>query len=140
MAIVNQPTPVFGGKAWSIPLSPVAPSFISFLYVGMAPALAYFSIRSGRMPSDANITTLSAGRSCSGFAPAAPAPNATKDQTVYAPALSARGVAKVLSSFPSSRYLQVLKFTPSPEIHKRTYNLELQHVKHLLLRDSVREE
>ena len=28
----------------------------------MAPALAYLSIRSGRMPSDANITTRSTGR------------------------------------------------------------------------------
>ena len=61
VAIVYQPTPVLGGNAWTMPLSPVTPSFISFLYVGMAPAFAYFSIRSGRIPSDANITTLSAG-------------------------------------------------------------------------------
>src|SRR3954462_9831580 len=40
----------------------------------MEPALAYFSIRSGRMPSDANMTTLSTGRPSSFFAPAAPAP------------------------------------------------------------------
>ena len=31
VAIVYQPTPVFGGKAWIMPLSPVTPSFISFL-------------------------------------------------------------------------------------------------------------
>src|SRR5262249_6634564 len=74
VAIVYQPTPVFGGNACTIPLSPVAPCFISSLYVGMEPALAYFSIKSGRMPSDANITTLSAGRPSPFFAPAAPAP------------------------------------------------------------------
>jgi hypothetical protein len=31
VAIVYQPTPVFGGKACTIPLAPEAPSFISFL-------------------------------------------------------------------------------------------------------------
>src|SRR5215510_6375729 len=45
---VYQPTPVFGGKPCTMPLSPVVPPSISFAYVGMAPAAAYFSIRSGR--------------------------------------------------------------------------------------------
>jgi hypothetical protein len=40
VAIVYQPTPVLGGKAWTIPFAPVAPSFIKFLYVGMKPPLA----------------------------------------------------------------------------------------------------
>ena len=51
----------------------------------MQPALAYFSIRSGRMPSDANMTTLSAGRSCPPLAPAAPAPSATKAPNTTTP-------------------------------------------------------
>ena len=40
----------------------------------MAPALAYFSIRSGRMPSDANMTMRAGGRSF--FARAVPGPSA----------------------------------------------------------------
>ena len=40
----------------------------------MTPALAYFSIRSGRMPSEANMTTFSTGRPSSFFAPAEPVP------------------------------------------------------------------
>ena len=39
VAIVYQPTPVFGGKAWTMPFLPVTPSCISFLYVGMKPGL-----------------------------------------------------------------------------------------------------
>ena len=31
VAIVYQPTPVFGGNDWTMPLSPVTPSLISFL-------------------------------------------------------------------------------------------------------------
>ena len=31
VAIVYQPTPVLGGKAWTIPFAPVTPSFIKFL-------------------------------------------------------------------------------------------------------------
>jgi hypothetical protein len=56
VAIVYQPTPVLGGNAWSIPLSPVTPVSMSALYVGMTPSAAYFSMRSGRMPSEANST------------------------------------------------------------------------------------
>src|SRR5215211_2537065 len=74
VASVYQPTPVFGGNDWTIPLSPVAPRFISSLYVGMKPALTYFSIRSGRMPSEEYITTLSTGHP-SFFATAEPAPS-----------------------------------------------------------------
>src|SRR6186997_3187886 len=44
-----------------MPLSPVTPFFMSSLYVGITPALAYFSMRSGRMPSDANMTTRAGG-------------------------------------------------------------------------------
>src|SRR3954471_21740486 len=40
VAIVYQPTPVFGGKACTIPLAPTAPSLIRFLYVGIEPWLA----------------------------------------------------------------------------------------------------
>src|SRR6266516_489166 len=54
VAIVYQPTPVFGGKAWVIPFCPSTPAARSAAYVGMAPASAYFAIRSGRMPSDEN--------------------------------------------------------------------------------------
>src|SRR6266508_1623167 len=52
VAIVYQPTPVFGGKAWVIPFCPSTPAARSAAYVGIAPASAYFAIRSGRMPSD----------------------------------------------------------------------------------------
>src|SRR6266536_37653 len=46
--------PIFGGNACVMPLSPRTPAAMSCLYVGIAPAAAYFSIRSGRMPSDEN--------------------------------------------------------------------------------------
>src|SRR6266540_149393 len=54
VAIVYQPTPVLGGNACSMPLAPLTPSCISPAYVGMAPSAAYFSIKSGRIPSDEN--------------------------------------------------------------------------------------
>jgi hypothetical protein len=50
---VYQPTPVFGGKPWRRPFSPLSPWAISCFIVGMAPSLAYLSTRSGRMPSAA---------------------------------------------------------------------------------------
>src|SRR5581483_3836681 len=40
VAIVYQPTPVFGGKACTVPSSPAAPSFSSLAYVGIAPSRA----------------------------------------------------------------------------------------------------
>src|SRR3954468_18693281 len=57
---VYQPTPVFGGKAGSRPFWPLTPSAMSWAYVGMEPSDAYFSMRSGRMPSDAKNSDLSA--------------------------------------------------------------------------------
>ncbi len=60
MASVYQPTPVFGGKAWTMPLTPLTPVAMSFAYVGMSPLAAYVSIRSGRMPSAAKKTTFAA--------------------------------------------------------------------------------
>src|SRR3954451_23878484 len=57
---VYQPTPVFGGKAGSRPFWPLTPSAMSWAYVGMEPPDAYFSMRSGRMPSDAKNSDLSA--------------------------------------------------------------------------------
>src|SRR6266516_7531418 len=41
VAIVYQPTPVFGGNACTIPLSPRTPAAMSCLSVGIAPAAAY---------------------------------------------------------------------------------------------------
>src|SRR4029450_10732577 len=37
VAIVYQPTPVFGGKAWTMPLSPRTPAAIRLAYVGITP-------------------------------------------------------------------------------------------------------
>src|ERR671932_2043902 len=54
---VYQPTPVLGGKACSRPFAPRTPAAMSALYVGMAPSAAYFSIRSGRMPSELKKST-----------------------------------------------------------------------------------
>src|ERR1044072_3919280 len=39
-----------------MPCEPVTPASISVLYVGMYPSAAYFCMRSGRMPSEANMT------------------------------------------------------------------------------------
>src|SRR5262249_49330296 len=50
--IVYQPTPVLGGKACTMPLSPRTPEAMRDAYVGIAPCAAYFSIKSGRIPSD----------------------------------------------------------------------------------------
>src|SRR5215468_11240703 len=56
--MVYQPTPVLGGKACTMPLSPRTPAAMSEAYVGMAPCAAYRSIKSGRIPSDEKNTTL----------------------------------------------------------------------------------
>src|SRR5262245_8003704 len=56
--MVYQPTPVLGGKACTMPLSPRTPDAMSDAYVGMAPCAAYRSIKSGRIPSDEKNTTL----------------------------------------------------------------------------------
>src|SRR5262245_46779544 len=59
---------------------------MSFLYVGIWPAAANFSIRSGRIPSDANITTFATGRSpASILAPAEPVPRTTSATSVERP-------------------------------------------------------
>ncbi len=58
--IVYQPTPVFGGKPGSMPLSPRTPLAMRLAYVGMTPSAAYFSMRSGRMPSEAKKSALEA--------------------------------------------------------------------------------
>ena len=52
----------------------------------MEPALAYFSIRSGRMPSEANMTTLSTGRPSPSFlAMAEPAPSVMTNTSAATP-------------------------------------------------------
>src|SRR5262245_64519169 len=56
--MVYQPTPVLGGKACTMPLSPRTPEAMSDANVGMAPCAAYLSIKSGRIPSDEKNTTL----------------------------------------------------------------------------------
>ncbi len=58
VAIVYQPTPVLGGKPCCIPFAPFTPARIRAAAVGMAPSAAYLSTRSGRMPSELNISTL----------------------------------------------------------------------------------
>src|SRR5690242_9425015 len=57
VASVYQPCPVFGGKPWVSPLSPVAPDRMSEAYVGMTPCAAYRCMRSGRIPSELYRTT-----------------------------------------------------------------------------------
>src|SRR4051794_8765098 len=58
----------------------------------MKPALAYFCIRSGRIPSDANITTLSTGRPSPFLAMADPAPSVST--IASAVALQSAGASK----------------------------------------------
>src|SRR5919204_2741355 len=53
VASVNHPTPVFGGYAWTSPLSPLRPVAMRSAYVGITPSAAYPSMRSGRIPSEA---------------------------------------------------------------------------------------
>src|SRR6188474_3499450 len=55
VASVYQPTPVFGGKPCCMPFAPRTPDDIIAAYVGIAPSAAYFSIKSGRIPSDENM-------------------------------------------------------------------------------------
>src|SRR5262249_30378625 len=102
VAIVYQPTPVFGGKPCTMPLSPVVPPSISFAYVGMAPAAAYFSIRSGRIPSDANSTILSAVRTPSLRAAADPAPSNIMTPTVEMPSAIAASERQRNTFMPAS--------------------------------------
>src|SRR6266540_1410278 len=58
-----------------MPLSPFTPAEIRLAYVGIAPSAIYLSIRSGRIPSDENKTTLLAKGALAGaFSGAASAP------------------------------------------------------------------
>src|SRR5215208_2359321 len=58
-----------------MPLSPFTPLEIRLAYVGIAPSATYLSTRSGRIPSDANKTTLLANAALAGaFSGAAMAP------------------------------------------------------------------
>src|ERR1044071_7382696 len=49
-----------------MPLSPFTPLDIRLAYVGIAPSATYLSTRSGRIPSDANKTTLLANAALAG--------------------------------------------------------------------------
>src|SRR3954469_12360456 len=81
----------------------------------MEPALAYFSIRSGRMPSDANMTTLSTGRKSPFLAPAAPAP-----------INRISGIAAPQSAVASQRRPRFICLPPSPLAKRFAGNLPRQ--------------
>ena len=78
-----QPTPVFGGNAWSSPFLPFRPSSMRSSISGSKPFFAYLSTRSGRIPSAANMTTLSlkskSGSPLCFFEPPAAAPPTTNN-------------------------------------------------------------
>jgi len=62
-----QPTPVLGGKLWVSPLRPCTPCRLSSRRLGMSPAAAKRSTRSGRIPSAANrMADCSAGAAAAG--------------------------------------------------------------------------
>ena len=109
-AIVCQPTPVFGGKPWSMPFCPSTPFFISSRMVGMTLASAYFWTRSGRIPSAANMITVltSGGAAFARFAPCFAAP--------AVPTATRRMATSAIAAAPSVlRFIVPLPFPPNDE-------------------------
>src|SRR3989337_1070902 len=84
VASVVHPTPVFGGNPWRRPFWPLTPEDMRPAIVGIAPAAAYLSTRSGRIPSDANMITLFVSALCASLAAVAPPPLATATTTSMA--------------------------------------------------------